>query len=277
MRFQRILMAIISGSIAAIAFCLLMVYSSAAKAQTFTLGNTEVYTAPDSGNGNLLIGQHAVLTQPGTIASLSFYVRVIGGQLYLGIYTDVSGRPGNLLATTAAFTPILGWNTAPVLTPVALAPGNYWLAYHPSSSALGFWKNAVGQGNVFLTRPAFGAMPVAFGSPVSTDPFQWSFYATLTLAAAGPVDAAPSAPAINLNKFGLIEFAWDDSNPGATYRLYVGTASTGCPGSTFVATPNKSATVPKLAWDVTHSAQVTAVDPTGVESPCSNLATGIPK
>ena len=67
------------------------------------------------------------------------------GNLVLGIYdaTGPGGKPGNLLAQTNGFTPTTGWNTQNVITPVALAAGNYWLAYNPSNNSLSFVNNAM--------------------------------------------------------------------------------------------------------------------------------------
>ena len=53
---------------------------------------------------------------------------------------DAGGAPGALKASTASFTPVAGWNTQVVTTPVALPAGTYWLSYLPSSNALGFRK-----------------------------------------------------------------------------------------------------------------------------------------
>ena len=107
-------------------------------APTFTIGQTSVLTTADGGNGNLLLAQTATLSQTATIQSLSFYVTAAAGNLVLGIYDSVNGAPGQLLASSGAFTPVVGWNTQPTTKPVALAAGTYWLAYLPSNSGLSF-------------------------------------------------------------------------------------------------------------------------------------------
>ena len=152
-------------------------------AQAVTIGSTTVYTGGnDSDNGNLLLAQVAKLSATATIQSLSFYVTAPSGNLILGIYdaTGPGGGPGALKATTASFVPTKGWNTAKVKTPVSLAPGSYWLAYLPSSNALGFLKmNTTGNCKYYSYK--FGALPSKYStSPVSCNPTTWSFYATLT-------------------------------------------------------------------------------------------------
>src|ERR1700719_203014 len=115
-------------------------------AQALTIGQTGVLSASDNGNGNLLVVQSATLGQTATVQGLSFYVTGASGNLILGIYdaTGPNGGPGTLKASTAAFAPTTGWNTAKV-TPVSLTAGAYWLAYLPSSNNLSFVKtNASG-------------------------------------------------------------------------------------------------------------------------------------
>ena len=101
------------------------------------MGETTVFGGNDNGNGNLLLVQNATLSQSATIQSLSFLRHDSKRKLRLGVYdaTGPSGGPGALKAQTNAFTPVAGWNTANVITPVSLPAGNYWLAYLPSSSS----------------------------------------------------------------------------------------------------------------------------------------------
>ena len=95
------------------------------------------------------------------------------------------GRPGALKASTASFATKTGWNTAKVVTPVSLPAGSYWLAYLPSSNALGFLKTNV-TGNCAYYSYKFGSLPSKFStSPVSCNPTTWSFYATLTASSSG--------------------------------------------------------------------------------------------
>ncbi len=137
----------------------------------------------DSQNGNLLLAQSATLTEAATVESLSFYVTAASGSLILGIYdaTGVNGGPGALKAQTKSFTPVKGWNTANVITPVSLTAGTYWLAYLPSSNALSFRKTNA-SGNCVYYNYKFAALPSEFSaSPNDCTPTTWSFYATLAL------------------------------------------------------------------------------------------------
>ena len=144
------------------------------------IGTTTVRATDDYGNAGLLLAQKATLSQPDNIQSLSFYVTSAVGKLRLGIYSDVSGSPGTLLASTPEMTPVVGWNTASV-TPVALQPGTYWLAYTPSDNGLHFRVDQT-SGTIKVVNRAYGALPTVFGSG-STQTANWSLYGTLSSSA----------------------------------------------------------------------------------------------
>jgi hypothetical protein len=261
-----------------------------AAAGTFTMGQPNIFASANSGDANLLVAQKTPLNQAGTVNTLSFYVTATAGQLYLGVYSDNAGIPSSLLATTAVFTPTCQaypcWVTQPVVTPVLLQPGNYWLAYHPSSSSLAFVKADVGGGSVFYSR-TFAALPSTFGQPFSTTSAQMSFYATLTPPPSGPVNGTPGAPTVGTTEYGSMTFAWNAPvlPPGSTvavtgYKLYVGqgVGASGCPGgSSFVTAVALTATYQHLAMGMTHQGQVTALGSDNSESACSNIASGTPK
>src|ERR1700692_80426 len=151
----------------------------AAIAQTFPIGETNVLPDPDGGNANLVLAQSVTLTQTGKVQSLSFYVTTAAGNLVLGLYgTNAAGTPGQLLAYTKAFVPVVGWNTQPVVSQAVLAPGTYWLAYWPSSNALGFTWGPTGKW-YYQPLTYTGVLPNTFAQ-THTDAGHWSFYATLS-------------------------------------------------------------------------------------------------
>src|SRR6516164_4417997 len=155
--------------------------TQSARASTITIGETNVLSTADSGNGNLLAAQNATLSQPATIQSLSFYVTQASGNLILGIYdaSGPNGGPGALKAQTNSFAPVVGWNTANVITSVSLPAGTYWLAYLPSSNSLAFMKGLTSGVSIQYYSYPFGALPATFSTSSSADPYHWSFYATL--------------------------------------------------------------------------------------------------
>jgi hypothetical protein len=150
-------------------------------ATTFTIGETNVLPTPDDGNGNLLVAQSATLPQTATLTSLSFDVTNAAGKLRLGIYdsTGPGGGPGTLKAQTAEITPVAGWNTANVTSPVSLPAGTYWLAYFPSDNNLAFLKTADASSSGKYYSLAYGALPATFSTAPNSTASHWSFYATL--------------------------------------------------------------------------------------------------
>jgi hypothetical protein len=148
---------------------------------TITIGETTVFGDTDGGNGNLLLVQDATLSQTATIQSLSFHIINAAGNLRLGVYdaSGPGGGPGQLKAQTDSFAPVAGWNTQPVITPISLPAGNYWLAYFPSSSSLSFATN-FGIGQYKYASLAFGPMPSTFPAINGSGVTHWSLYATLT-------------------------------------------------------------------------------------------------
>ncbi len=168
-----------------------------AQSSPITIGETAIFSGSDNGNGNLLLVQDAVLNQPGMLQSLSFYVTQTSGNLRLGVYdaTGPSGGPGTLKAQTNSFTPVVGWNTANVTTPIQLSPGNYWLAYAPSSNNLHFVVNR-SLGTYKSASFTFGSMPSTFPVISEQGVTRWSFYATLNTAS-GP-DTVPPIVALTM-------------------------------------------------------------------------------
>jgi hypothetical protein len=122
-----------------------------------------------SGMGNRLVAQQVTLSQSATIQSLSYYVATTGGQLRLGIYNNSGSAPGALVAQTAAFTPVAGWNTQAVTTPVSLSPGTYWLVFLPQNNTLAGRLGLSGIRaalQLYVRRPAVNVLDLVHGRHV---------------------------------------------------------------------------------------------------------------
>ena len=153
-----------------------------AGSRTLTLGEPDILSVDDSANGDLLLGQVAVLAERATLVSLSFHVTVAAGTLRLGLYdaTGPGGRPGTKQAETAEFVAKVDWNTVGVDAQVSLVPGAYWLVYLASSDELHVRKSATSGSYAGYPFP-HGPLPQTFSSsPVLYGSEHWSFYATLT-------------------------------------------------------------------------------------------------
>ena len=130
----------------------------------------------------VLATQFAVTNDAALLQSLSFYVTRAAGSLVLGVYdaTGTNGAANNLMATTAKFTPVVGWNTQPVVTTKILPKGTYWLAYSPSDNNLAFAKAAIGKSTQYsLTTIGILPNPYLTTGSGGGETVHWSFYATL--------------------------------------------------------------------------------------------------
>jgi hypothetical protein len=128
-----------------------------------------------------LVAQQVTLSQSATIQSLSYYVARASGQLRLGIYNNAGNGPGTLVAQTAAFTPVAGWNTRNVETPTVLPAGTYWLAFLPQNNTLAGRVAQSGTGRHYTYT--FGSLPSIFSSSATSATFHFSLYATLSTSA----------------------------------------------------------------------------------------------
>jgi hypothetical protein len=213
---------------------------------TFTIGETNILSTNYSGNGNRLLAQQVTLFQSATIQSLSYYVSTASGQLRLGVYDNNGSNPGNLVAETAAFTPVVGWNTQDIITPTLLPAGTYWLAFLPQSNSLAGRVEASGPGRYFSYT--FGPLPGTFSSSPSSNSFHFSFYATLT------TDPVPtSTPTFTPSP---------TSTPTATHT----------PTATVTFTPSPSST-PTVTHTVTPTISFT---PTTTGTPTNTLVLNTP-
>src|SRR5262249_4151610 len=101
--------------------------------------------------------------------------------------TGPGGGPGVKKAETAEITPVTGWNTAPVLSPVVLMAGTYWLAYAPSDNNMHF-RRAGNTGSIAYYARTYGPLPGTFSTSPTAAADHWSFYGTLnTATAAGSI------------------------------------------------------------------------------------------
>ena len=219
---------------------------------SITIGETNILSTDDYGNGNLLLAQQVNLPQNATIQSLSFYVTNPAGRLRLGIYNDSGGIPQNLKAQTAEFTPVIGWNTQAVLSPIYLTAGTYWLAYLPESNNLHFRVATNGSGRGYSYT--FGPLPATFSSSSQSGSFHWSFYATLLVGTASTntptstVTYTPLPTATNTPTATYTPLQTATNTPTATYTpLQTATntptaTATNNPATTATHTPTATAT-----------------------------------
>lgn len=140
------------------------------------MGDLNIESIANGLNSGRLNSFKYTLTESAILQSLSIHVKTASGSMRMGIYADNAGVPGALKASTAEFTPVVGWNTRNVTTPVLLPAGTYWLAFQPSSNSLQTSYTGSSDTLRYADR-AYSALPGTF--PASTSATgSTSLYAT---------------------------------------------------------------------------------------------------
>ncbi len=153
-----------------------------------TLGNTHTGASQDTDDANCMVGSSITSgTQGGQITAVSAYVGALdpnrANDLYqVALYSDSSGTPGTLIASSASATLTANaWNS--VALAATLAPRTtYWLMYNTNGSAASYNNlayDAGGAGAYSVANQPFGSWPSAFGasSPIA---YGYALYATLS-------------------------------------------------------------------------------------------------
>ncbi len=68
--------------------------------------------------------------------------KLAGGNIVVGVYSDVGNKPGLLVAKASFASVKVGWNTAFLDAPLTVAPsGSYWLAFTPTDGEFSVLAN----------------------------------------------------------------------------------------------------------------------------------------
>jgi hypothetical protein len=224
----------------------------AAKSSAVLVGSSALQAKGDTDSAGLAEAFEYVAAVTGTVHSLDLYVNTgnTAPVIDVGLYSNVSGHAGALLAAGVISSPAVGaWNAAAV-SPVAVSAGTvYWLAALAPTGTLAV--RDVPSGSVPSQNSAsdsLNALPDAWSTGASWANSPASFYAS-TESVESPPPAPPSektAPAISgsavegqtlsastgtwLNSPTSYTYQWQDCNAagegctnigasGATYQL----------------------------------------------------------
>ncbi|NWG08230.1 MAG: metallophosphoesterase [Chloroflexi bacterium] len=217
---------------------------------TIQIGETNILGMNYSGMANQLAAQQVTLPQSATIQSLSYYVAAAGGQLRLGIYNNAGAGPGTLLAQTAAFTPIIGWNTQNVTIPTLLPAGTYWLAFLPQNNAL--TGRLAFSGSLRYYTSAFGTLPATYSNSPQSATAHFSMYATLST---GPLPTNTSTHTPSNTPVATV-------SPTRTITPSQTQTNTATATNVFTSTPTSTFT-PPATWTNTSMPTATQTSATG--------------
>jgi hypothetical protein len=161
-----------------------------ALASAATFGKTSVGAFSDNGlYSDYKIVHRGTLSAAGSVIQLSVYavpgVNSPNPQAVKAvIYADSAGEPGALLATgtEVVYRGNLngsGWLDLPLASPLALAPGTYWIGFitGPSTEGMGYAYDSVENSRAYSAN-AYSAGPSSVFGAASFDSEQASVYAT---------------------------------------------------------------------------------------------------
>src|SRR5438128_1146061 len=173
------------------------------QASTARFGKTSVGASADSFAADRKRVSRYSLLASGSLTKLSIYLAptaTSGQQVLKGIvYGDAAGKPGSLIATTAALTfqstNAAGWYDLSFATPPSLPAGNYWIGVitGATSNVAGFRYDSVAGSRDYNANTYTSGPSDPFGTP-TVDSEQMSLYATYPAEATGSDTTPPTQP-----------------------------------------------------------------------------------
>lgn len=132
------------------------------------IGNPTQFTTAGSFGPSNLLGQTITIPTSGNLKKLGWITSTSTEMIKIGIYTNVGGAPGSLVASIPASTVAIGVNEVALATPIALAAGTYWFMANYSTTG-GTYKDATtGITTKYISLPFGDALPTTFPSTHST-------------------------------------------------------------------------------------------------------------
>ena len=123
------------------------------------LGLTTVGVLSETGDAGYWSANSFTSSLDIVVNKMNLYVGTASGKARLGIYSDLSGQPGKLLAQTGEIYLSNGWNRSALESSLSLSSGvSYWLAAEVSSLATTLYFNR-SSGQHKYKSYSFGPMP----------------------------------------------------------------------------------------------------------------------
>ena len=134
------------------------------------VGNQQLQTASDSNPAGMAQGFAYTATASGTTSDIDLYVNTgtTATKVLVGLYSDSSGKPGNLLASGSITSPKAGaWNDAPIGQTTITQGTPYWIALLPTGGELNYFDDAGQSGaaaSYVEANSGLTALPTAYAS-----------------------------------------------------------------------------------------------------------------
>jgi len=167
-------------------------------AGTILVGQQQLASTVDSNAAGVAEAFRAIASASGTVTSLSVYVDASsnGTMLVVGIYSDKSGTPGNLLAQGSLSSPAKGsWNTVPVPNANVIAGSVYWIAIlgPQNSGRLAFLSTAAGSRSETSKQSTLTTLPSAWSTGKAWSSSPASVYGSAAAAVVPILSVSPSS------------------------------------------------------------------------------------
>jgi hypothetical protein len=119
--------------------------AAAASASSFLVGNQQVQSSADGNPAGMAQAFSYTATASGTTSDIDLYVSpgTTATKVFVGVYSDSSGKPGSLLASGSVASPQAGaWNDVPVGQTTITQGTSYWIALLPTGGQLNYLDDA---------------------------------------------------------------------------------------------------------------------------------------
>jgi hypothetical protein len=167
-------------------------------AVTEEIGNESTTGMDSVGNG--VRGQYARASNItvgywGTITKVGINIATPAGNIMTAIYTDSSGSPGALLASSSSTAAVSGWNDLTLNTPVSVTAGTtYWLCFNNDDDNIDTYRDPDGS-HVYVSW-TYDSFPDPFDIPAGTRPF--TQHMRVTYASDPPPEPIPEGLTIGI-------------------------------------------------------------------------------
>ena len=143
-----------------------------------TIGNAEEFSDASSHGANYLLGFKIDVTNAVTVDKLAVIAKQAGPNAKMALYTDVSGKPGELVVGSSSLTLVVGVNEFDVAdTPIAA--GSYWImAVYDRQASVGIdytQSSTIAYKVHTFTNP----LPNTFGTPNVYSGQRFNYYVIL--------------------------------------------------------------------------------------------------
>lgn len=140
-------------------------------------GHYTEFSAGSAHQSNFLLGSRITVPTASMLTHLCLIAKAAGPQVKIGLYSDIDGNPGALIASTLANTLSVGRMEIPV-TEVALPPGDYWfMAVYNATASIGIDYYAGPEAVYKFVEHTFSdALPTTFPAPMQHAGQDYNYY-----------------------------------------------------------------------------------------------------